>query len=134
MRNRSVAQERAAFGVVRGLSLLTIAILGVIMGFILYKGFRYSNEVRGTVLPYAERSPEGLALVVNDEIVLNSIDFPVLYGMYTDGYINWSKISADDFDLLPVAIDPATPAGAGTERLLFGKRGARRPAPNGAVS
>ena len=123
MRNRSVAQEKVAFGVVRGLSLLTIAILAVIMGFILYKGFRYSNEVRGTVLPYAERAPEGLALIVNDEIELNSIDFPVLYGMYTDSYINWSKISADDFDLLPVAIDPAKPEGAATERLLFGEAG-----------
>ncbi len=122
MRRRgSVARERAAFGVIRGLSLLTIAILALIMGFILYKGFRFSNEVRGTVLPYAERSPDGLALVVGGGIDLDSLDFPVLYGMYTDEYINWAKISADDFDLLPIAIDPAKPDGSATAKLLFGE-------------
>jgi phosphate transport system permease protein len=121
--NRSVARERAAFGVIKGLSLLTIAILGLIMGFILYKGLRFSNEVRGVVMPYAERSPDGLALVVNREIDLPSIDFPMLYGMYTDEYINWSKISADDFDLLPVAIDPSAPDGMAVEKFLFGEAG-----------
>jgi phosphate transport system permease protein len=125
VRNRSVASEKIAFGTIRILSLLTIAILALIMGFILYKGFRYSNEVRGTVLPYAEPAPEGLVIVVNGETDIESLDFPVLYGMYTDEYINWSKISADDFDLLPIAVDPASPDGAAAERLLFGEAGRR---------
>jgi phosphate transport system permease protein len=120
---RSVARERLAFGVIRALSVFTIAILALIMGFILYKGFRFSNETRGTVLPYAERGADGLSLVVNAGIQLESIDFPVLYGMYTDEYINWSKISADDFDLLPVLIDPSASGGAEAEKLLFGERG-----------
>jgi phosphate transport system permease protein len=115
-----VAQEKAAFGAIRALSVLTIVILALIMGFILYKGLRFSNETRSSVLPYAETAPEGLSLVVNREVELRSLEFPVLYGMYTDEYINWSKISSDGLDLLPVAIDPATPEGAAAAGLLFG--------------
>jgi len=114
------AQERLAFGTIRVLSLLTIAILALIVGFILYKGLRFSNETRSTVLPYAERSPSGLALVVNPGIDLESIDFPTAYGIFTDEYINWAKISADDTDLVPVAVDPGTPEGKAAERFLFG--------------
>jgi phosphate transport system permease protein len=120
--SRRVASERFAFGTIRALSLLTIAILGLIMGFILYKGFRYSNDTRSPVLPYAEAAPEGLALVVNREIDLGSMEFPVLLGMYTDEYINWSKISTDAFDLLPIEI--AGPKGEAAATLLFGNPGA----------
>lgn len=127
MRRKSVAREKAAFGVIRGLSLLTIAILGLIMGFILYKGFRFSNEVRSSVLPYAETSPDGLSIVVGRGIDLDSLDFNVLYGIYTDEYINWSKISADDFDLLPVTIDPSKVDGAAAAKLLFGEAAAGDP-------
>ncbi len=123
MPNRSVAREKTAFGIIRFLSVFTVAILALIMGFILYKGLRYSNEVRGTVLPYEEASPDGLSIVVNDREGLESLEFPVLFGMYTDEYINWSKISADEHELLPVAIDPAAPDGAKAERLLFGESG-----------
>ena len=119
--SRRVAQEKAAFGVIRALSILTIVILGLIIGFILYKGLRYSNETRSTVLPYAESAPEGLSLVVNSQIELKSVEFSVLYGMYTDEYINWSKISSDGFDLLPIAIDAKKSEGAAAARLLFGE-------------
>jgi phosphate transport system permease protein len=118
--SRRVAQEKAAFGAIRALSIMTIAILALIMGFILYKGLRFSNETRSAVLPYAESAPEGLSLVVNRETELRNIEFPVLYGMYTDEYINWSKISADGFDLLPVAIDGSKPEGATAAGFLFG--------------
>jgi phosphate transport system permease protein len=43
--------------------------------------------------------------------------------MYTDEYINWSKISADDFDLLPVIVDGGRPEGAAAEKLIFGNAG-----------
>jgi phosphate transport system permease protein len=115
-----LARERAAFGTIRALSLLTIAILGLIMGFILYKGLRFSNETRSSALPYAETAPEGLSLVVNAGTDLRSIEFPVLYGMYTDEYINWSKISADAEDLLPVLVDGPKGELSAAASLLFG--------------
>ena len=113
--------QRVAFGVIKFLSVLTIVILGLIVGFILYKGFRYSSETRSTVLPLAEVSPNGLSIIVNPDSELKTVEFPVLYGMYTDEYINWSKIDAEDNDLLPVAIDPAAKDGAAAQDLIFGK-------------
>jgi phosphate transport system permease protein len=111
-------QEKAAFGMIRAFSVTTIVVLGLIMGFILFKGLRFSNETRSTVLPYAEEAPEGLCLVVNAATEMGAIEFPVLFGMYTDEYINWSKISSDGFDLLPVKV--AGPDGEAAARLLFG--------------
>jgi len=99
---------------------MTIVILGLIMGFILYKGLRFSNETRSAVLPYAEIAPDGLSLVVNRETEIRSIEFPVLYGIYTDEYINWSKISTDGVDLVPVLIDGSKGEGAAAASLLFG--------------
>jgi phosphate transport system permease protein len=121
-RGSRAAQEKTAFGIIRGLSILTIAILGLIVGFILLKGLRFSNETRSSVLPTAESEPAGLSLVVNRRTEMRGIDFPVLYGMYTDEYINWSKISADDFELLPIAVADSSAKGwkEATAAFLFG--------------
>jgi phosphate transport system permease protein len=108
--------EKAAFGLIRFFSVMTIAVLGLIMGFILYKGFRYSNETRSQVLPYAEEAPDGLCLVVNRKTAMDSIEFPALLGIFTDEYINWSKINAAGYDLLPLKVE----GDAAAARLLFG--------------
>ena len=113
-------REKLAFGLVRGLSGLTIVVLGLIVGFIFVKGLWYSNQTRSSYLPFEEDAPDGLVVVVNRETALERVDFGTLYGIYTDEYINWSKIDAEDLDLLPLAVDPATPDGQAAERLLFG--------------
>jgi phosphate transport system permease protein len=115
-----MAGQAVAFGAIRAISALTVAILVLIIGFVVYRGLRYSNATRGAVLPYAESAPGGLALAVHPSSRLDTIDFPVLYGMFTDEYINWAKISGQDFDLVPAIADPATPEGLAAARLLFG--------------
>jgi len=117
---RRLRSQTTAFAVIRGLSLLTIAILAAIIGFILWKGLRYDNETRSTVLPWTEAAPDGLAVIVNRDSALGTIEYPVLLGAFTDEYIDWSKIDGEDGDLLPLAIDPSTPDGAAAERLVFG--------------
>jgi phosphate transport system permease protein len=118
--SRRIAGQKVAFGVIRAFSMLTIVILGLIMAFILYRGLRFSNETRSTVLPFAEAEPDSLVFVVNRETMMRSIEFPMLYGIFTDEYINWAKLTADDFDLLPVIIDPKNPDGAAVAAFLFG--------------
>jgi phosphate transport system permease protein len=119
---RRLRSQKAAFAVIRGLSLLTIAILAAIIGFILWKGLRYDNETRSTVLPWTEAAPDGLAIIVNGDSALRTIEYPVLLGAFTDEYIDWSKIDGEDGDLLPLAIDPTTPEGEAAERLIFGSK------------
>lgn len=102
------------------MSVLTIVILGAILGFILYKGLRYSNIDRSTFLPFAEAAPDGLVVVVNDRQSLTEADWEQLYGMFTDEYINWAKLDASDNDLVPIAVQPDTPDGALAQTFLFG--------------
>jgi phosphate transport system permease protein len=121
---RRLRSQKTAFAAIRGLSLLTIAILAAIIGFILWKGLRYDNETRSTVLPWTEAAPDGLAIIANGDSDLGTIEYPVLLGAFTDEYIDWSKIDGEDGDLLPLAIDPATQDGAAAERLIFGSAAA----------
>ncbi|HUW71005.1 MAG TPA: phosphate ABC transporter permease PstA [bacterium] len=116
----ALVSQNMAFGAIRVMSVLTIIILGTILGFILYKGLRYSNIYRSTFLSYAEASPDGLAVVVNGKQDITEADWEQLYGMFTDEYINWAKLDESDFDLVPIAIDPATPDGALVQSFLFG--------------
>jgi phosphate transport system permease protein len=118
--NSKQRSERIAFGVIKALSVLTIVVLGLIIGFILWKGLRYSSDTRSTVLPYEEAAPDGLAVAVNSESLLKKVEFPVLFGVFTDEYIDWSKIDAEDLELLPLAVDPATPEGTAAAKLVFG--------------
>lgn len=110
-----------AFAIIRFLSLLTILVLASILTFILWKGLRYSNFYRSIYLPVEEAAPDGLAIIVNARQKLESADWLVLYGMFTDEYINWAKIDGMDADLLPVAVDPKTPSGDAVEGFLFGR-------------
>ena len=115
-----IAGQAVAFGAIRAVSILTVAILALIIGFVAYRGLRYSNATRGPVLQYSEKVPDGLSLAINPLSRLESIDFPVLYGMFTDEYINWAKISGQDFDLVPTIPDPSSPDGKAASKLLFG--------------
>jgi phosphate transport system permease protein len=112
--------ERFAFAVIRGLSALTILVLGLIVGFVLLRGLRFSNETRSAVLPYAEAWPDGLVVVTNPSNRPPALDFPVLYDLFTDGYLNWSKIDAEEDEVRAFAMEAATPEGARSAALLFG--------------
>lgn len=114
-------EERIAFGLVRALAGATIIVLGAIVGFILWKGLRYSNETLGSYLPYAEAAPDGVAIVVNEAIRVGELDFETLRGIYSDEYLNWAKICADAADMVPLALDPTAPGGKAAEALLFGE-------------
>ncbi|HPE88674.1 MAG TPA: phosphate ABC transporter permease PstA [Spirochaetales bacterium] len=124
MRSGAKRSQAVAFGVIRFLSVLTIVILGLILGFILFKGLRYSNIERGTALAVAEREPDGFAVVVNAGRDMEIASWDELYGMFSDEYINWAKLDGGADDLLPVAVDPASADGAAVEAFLFGSEDA----------
>ncbi len=118
----ALRSQAVAFGIVKGLSYLTIAVLAIILGFIVYRGLRYSNITRSTVLPYEETVPDGLVIAVNAERRLSALDWERLYGMFTDEYINWAKLDGTDEELAPIAVEPSAPEGARAEDFLFGSR------------
>lgn len=124
MRSGAKRSQAVAFGVIRFLSVLTIVILGLILGFILFKGLRYSIIERGAVLAVTEREPDGFVVVVNAGQDMEVVSWEELYGMFSDEYINWAKLDGGADDLLPVAVDPASAEGAAVEAFLFGSEDA----------
>ncbi len=116
-----IREERWAFGLIRAFSGATILILAAIVGFILWRGLRFSNETRSPYLPYAEGSPEGVAILVHEGLHLEQLDFEQLLGIYSDEYINWAKICADATDLVPLALEPGAPGAEAAEALVFGQ-------------
>jgi ABC-type phosphate transport system substrate-binding protein len=113
-------EETVAFSIIKALSFLTIAVLVLIIGFILYRGIRYSSMTRSNFLPHTESAPEGLSVIVNKDSQAEILDYSVLRGIFTDEYINWSKIDAEEGDLSPIAPSPATDAGSRAAEFLFG--------------
>ena len=97
-----------------------MGILALIVGFILFRGLRYSSNTRATVLPFAELEPAGLSVIVNKDSRAQVLEYPVLRGIFTDEYINWSKIDAEETDLVPIGVDPASDLGKQAAKLLFG--------------
>jgi len=120
-RSSRLREERFAFGLIKALSGATILVLGAIVGFILWKGLRFSNETRSRYLDYAETAPEGVAIIVHRSLRAETLDFETLLGIYSDEYINWAKICEDATDLAPLALDPASDGGRTAEGLLFGE-------------
>lgn len=120
MRNSALRNQKLAFAVVKGLSLSTVAILALILGFILYKGLRYSNIDRSAFLVAAEAEPGGFVVAVNAGQDIAEADWAEVYGAFTDEYINWAKLDGSDLDLLPVAVDPSVADGSAAQDFLFG--------------
>ena len=71
----SLRDQKLAFGAIRALSVLTLAVLAAILAFILWKGLRYSNLKRSTYLPVEETAPEGLAVAVNPDRKIKNLDW-----------------------------------------------------------
>lgn len=115
----SLRSQKLAFGAIRALSVLTLVVLAAILGFILWKGLRYSNLKRSAYLPVEETAPEGLAVVVNPDQKVKNLEWATVYGIFTDEYLDWSKLDGTGLDLVPVAVSPSTPAGSKAESLLF---------------
>jgi phosphate transport system permease protein len=114
-------EETAAFSIIKALSFLTIAVLVLIIGFILYRGIRYTSMTRSTFLPYAEAAPEGLSIIVNKNSRAEVLDYSVLRGVFTDEYINWSKIDSEEGDLFPLTSDSGSGTSSRVVDFLFGR-------------
>lgn len=111
---------------------LTIAILFLILGYIIFNGLFYKIRVEYDELPYASGNIENIVVVVNKNIDLELIQFTVLKDIFTDKYINWKKTGASTADVYPYQTQNA----AESVITLFGKKGrlVQTVSPNGKSS
>lgn len=102
--SRQRAQTAAKF-LIRIAAILTIAMLFLIIGFILYRGFWSSNQMEYPVISISETNMDGWKAVANRKNKATELTFDQLRGLFTDNYIDWVNISSRDYDVL--ALYPA---------------------------
>lgn len=108
MKRKITLGERLSVGFVRFSAAFTIAALFVILGYIMYRGFVYSNRIEYTVASHRSESVGGLEAVVNSRVKLRELPFDVLRNCFTDEYTSWKRVSSQDIDLYPYVSDAAS--------------------------
>ncbi len=110
IQGRKRSQNIAHF-IIWGASILTIGVLFVIIGYILFRGFYSSNIKNYSVLSIEEASFEGYMLVVNRKIRLKEMPISSTVDAYVGEHIDWGKLSEQEYELAPCLVDPALPDG-----------------------
>lgn len=93
-------------------AFVTIAVLFLIIGFILLRGFYSSNIKNYKAITAREHGFSGLMLVVNESIRIKDMQFASIVDMVTGEHIDWGKLSEQEYELVPCLIEPGTSAGA----------------------
>lgn len=113
--------EKIAKGAIFASAGLTVAVLVFIVGFILVRGFYSKGTYLYDVTSQTEKSFDGWEVVVNKKIRMEEMTFDVLYKAFTGEYIDWGKLSAQNFDLLPYAYQ----GGSGEQEGMLTALGAK---------
>jgi phosphate transport system permease protein len=93
---------------------VTIGVLILIIGFILVRGF-YSSQVREyEVTPFKAETLDGMIVIVHEDLRLDDITVYDLKKAFESGFLNWAKLTAQDFDMVCFAF----PASSGQGRVF----------------
>ncbi|HNY20755.1 MAG TPA: phosphate ABC transporter permease PstA [Treponemataceae bacterium] len=109
MKRKIRAGERVSVGFVWLSAAFTIATLFLILGYILWNGFFYSNNVEYSVTSDATRELDGTLVIVNPRNPIRELPFDALRGLYSDEFSSWKKPAGFDADSYPY-VDDATSA------------------------
>jgi len=78
---------------------ITIAILFIILGFIVVKGFMYSNIYEYDVVSEQSLSIDGMAVVVNKKSEAKDLTYQELQRIFIGKEINWKKITTRKIEI-----------------------------------
>lgn len=107
MKRKIALTEHASVGFVWFSAVFTIAMLFLILGYIMWNGFFYSNRNEYTVTSHTSPTFENMVLVVNRKLHVTELPFDIVRNLYADEYSNWKKIDEQDIDLYPYISDEA---------------------------
>ena len=111
MKRKISLSEHLSIGFVRFSAGFTIISLFLILGYILWNGFFYSNRYEYTVTSNSANAIENAVCIANKKIHLNELPFDTLRNIFSDEYTTWTKVDSQDVDLYPY-LDTATVASA----------------------
>ncbi len=109
MKRKIRAGERVSVGFVWLSAALTIASLFLILGYILWNGFFFSNNAEYSVTSDSARELGGALVIVNPRNPIRELPFDALRGLYSDEYSSWKKPAGYDADSYPYADDATSP-------------------------
>lgn len=94
--------ETIAKGLIWSSAGLTIGILFFIIAFILVRGFYTSGTYEYEVVSAQERVFDGWALAVNKRIRADELPFEKVSGIFSGEFIDWAKLSEQEYELRPI--------------------------------
>lgn len=107
MKRKIAFTERLSVGFVRFSAALTIASLFLILGYIMWNGFYYSNRYEYPVASARGDSIGDLTVIVNNRVKRSELPFNLLRNAFSDEYTTWKKIDEQDIDLYAYVSDGA---------------------------
>ncbi len=109
MKRKIALTEYTSVGFVWFSAAFTIVTLLVILGYIMWNGFFYSNRREYTVTSQTSSGLEDMVLVVHKELHISELPFTIVQNLFNDEYSSWKKIDEQDIDLYPYISDEAAP-------------------------
>ncbi len=110
MKRKTRLSEILSVGFVRFSAIFTIASLILILGYIVWNGFYFSNLIEYGVLSKTETEINGVSLIVNKDIHQKELPFTLVRNLFADEYTNWKKVDGQGIDLFPYVSDDALEA------------------------
>lgn len=107
MKRKITITERLSVGFVRFSAAFTIVALFLILGYILWNGFFYSNSYEYSVTSARADSVGGLTVLVNTRVKRSELPFELLRNCFADEYTTWKKVDEQDLDMYPYVSDQA---------------------------
>ncbi len=114
MKRKITLSERVSVGFVRFSAAFTILSLFLILGYIMWNGFFYSNRYEYAVASPRSDSVGGLVAVVNSKVRRAELPFDILQNCFADEYTTWKRVDEQDLDMYPYVSDGAAPGFAKT--------------------
>lgn len=108
MKRKTALGEYASVGFVWFSAAFTIGMLLLILGYILWNGFFYSNRYEYAVSSHVESQLEGAILVTNKSVHKAELPFDAVQNIFNDEYSSWKKLDEQDLDLYPYISDELT--------------------------
>jgi len=114
MKRKITLTERLSVGFVRFSAAFTILSLFLILGYIMWRGFVYSNRFEYTVASAHAEAIDDLTVIVNPKVKRAELPFDILQNGFSDEYTTWKRPSEQDLDFYPYVSDQAKPSFATT--------------------
>lgn len=92
-------------------AVITMAVLILIIGFILVRGFYSSRVKEYEVTSFKTQTLRGMVIIAQKKLRVEDLTVYDVKKAFESGYLNWSKLTEQDFDMVCFAFPTSTEEG-----------------------